>query len=110
MITWISNLFKNEEQSEGLTTPKGAKVSFVLKYKDLPIGYLNHSDDKWTFVYSDEFKSQDRIDLLIDFPEKDQVYVGSYLWPFFSHRIPGLGQPQIQQTIKKENLNPNNEI
>ena len=85
-------------------------MHFVLKYKDLTIGHLNHSDSKWVFIYSDEFKQQDKIDKLVDFPEKDQVYTGAYLWPFFSHRIPGLGQPQIQEIIKRENLNPTNEI
>ena len=112
MLNWLSKLFKNEEQPEGLelTTPKDAKAHFVLKYKDLPIGYLNHANGKWEFFYSDEFKRQHKIDVLVDFPEKDYKYEDSYLWPFFAHRIPGLGQPKIQEIIKHENLNANNEI
>lgn len=110
MLSWINKFFQNEEQSARLNTPKGAQAHFVLKYKDLTIGYLNHSDSRWVFAYSDEFKKQDKIDKLVDFPEKDQVYTGVSLWPFFSHRIPGLGQPQIQEIIKRENLNPTNEI
>jgi HipA-like protein len=110
MLIWINKLFKNEEQTEELTTPENAKANFILKYKNLPIGYLNHSDGKWEFHYSEEFKNQNRIDVLVDFPKKDRKYEESYLWPFFSHRIPGLGQPQIQEIIKHENLNPKNEI
>ncbi len=110
MISWLNKLFKNEEQLEELTTPKDAQAHFVLTYKNLPIGYLNHSDSEWVFEYSIEFKSQDKIDILIDFPEKSQTYKASYLWPFFAHRIPGLGQPKVQEIIKHEKLNPNNEI
>ena len=110
MLNWLSKLFKNEEQPEELTTPKNAQAHFVLKYKDLTIGYLNYSDEKWEFYYSDEFKNQDRIDVLVDFPKKEQRYEESYLWPFFAHRIPGLGQPKIQEIIKHEHLNPKNEI
>lgn len=110
MLSWLNKLFKNEEQSEELSTPKDALAHFILKYKDLPIGYLDHSDNKWVFQYSDEFKNQEKIDILIDFPAKDQKYEASYLWPFFAHRIPGLGQPKVQEIIKHENLNPKNEI
>ena len=110
MLSWLNKLFKNEEQSEELTTPKNATAHFILKYKDLPIGYLDHTDDKWVFKYSSEFKSQEKIDILIDFPVKDCIYEASYLWAFFAHRMPGLGQPKIQEIIKLENLNPNDEI
>ena len=112
MLSWLNKLFKNEEQPEELelTTPKDAKAHFVLKYKNLPIGYLNHANGKWEFQYSDEFKFQQKIDVLVDFPEKTQKYEASYLWPFFAHRIPGLGQPQIREIIRHENLNPHNEI
>lgn len=110
MLNWLSKLFKNEEQLEELSTPMNAHAHFVLKYKDLTIGYLNHANGKWEFCYSEEFKKQNRIDVIVDFPIKDLKYEESYLWPFFAHRIPGLGQPQIQKIIKHENLNPKNEI
>jgi len=110
MLNWLNSLFRNEEQSEELSAPKGVNVLFILKYKDLTIGYLHHTDDKWVFQYSDEFKHQDKLDVLIDFPLKEQKYEAPFLWPFFAHRIPGLGQPQIQDIIKHENLNPKNEI
>ena len=112
MLSWLNKLFKTEEQLEELelTTPKDAKAHFVLKYKDLPIGYLNHASGKWEFQYSDEFKHQQKIDVLVDFPKMSHKYEASYLWPFFAHRIPGLGQPQIREIIRHEKLNPHNEI
>ncbi len=110
MLNWFEKLFKSEEQPGVLTTPKDAVAHFVLTYKDLTVGYLNHANGKWIFEYADEFKNQDKIDVLIDFPEKNNKYEATGLWPFFAHRIPGLGQPQIQEIIKDENLNPNNEI
>jgi HipA-like protein len=110
MFSWLNKYFVNEEQIEGLSTPKGEEAKFVLMYKDLTIGYLNHTDSKWVFKYSEQFKVQSKIDALVDFPKKSQIYEASYLWPFFAHRIPGLGQPQIQRIIKEEHLNPKNEI
>ncbi len=110
MLRWVNNLFKNEEQSEGITTPENAQASFVLKYKELTIGYLNYSNGKWGFMYSEAFKSQSKIGAIIDFPKKDKKYEESYLWPFFAHRIPGLGQPKIQEILKEEQIDPKNEI
>ncbi len=110
MLNWLNKLFKNEEQSVELSTPKNAQAHFTLKYKNLPVGYLNYLNGVWEFQYSDEFKNQNKIDVLLDFPKKEQKYEESYLWPFFAHRIPGLGQPKIQEIIKDEHLNPNNEI
>lgn len=110
MMNWLSKYFKSEEQPEELSTPKNAYADFVLTYKDLIIGHLWHKEGKWIFEYSEEFKKQEKIDVLVDFPKKDHKYEESYLWPFFAHRIPGLGQPQVQEIIKHENLDSKNEI
>lgn len=110
LVNLIAKLFRNEEQSEELSTPVNAKAHFVLTYKDLTIGHLTHGHGKWIFEYSDEFKSQNRIAALTDFPRKDKKYEESYLWPFFAHRIPGLGQPQVREIIRHENLDSKNEI
>ena len=110
MKNWLNKIFKNEEQEEEFHTPKNAHADFILKYKNLVVGYLNYNNGKWLFQYSDEFKNQNKIDVLLDFPKKDQKYEGLTLWPFFAHRIPGLGQPQIREIIKDENLNSQNEI
>lgn len=106
----IAKLFKSEEQSQELSTPVNAQARFILTYKNLIIGHLTHENGKWIFEYSDEFKSQNRITALTDFPRKDKKYEESYLWPFFAHRIPGLGQPQVQEIIRHEKLDSKNEI
>lgn len=110
MKHWFIKLFKNEEQLETLSTPLNAEAHFILKYKDLRVGELSHSKGKWVFEYSEEFKKQDKISTLVDFPLKELTYKEEALWPFFAHRIPGLGQPKVQEIIKDENLNPSNEI
>jgi HipA-like protein len=112
MLNWLGKLFKNEEQSEALelTTPKDAQAHFVLSYKNLPIGYLNHVNGIWKFYYSEDFKQQKKLDVLVDFPERAKIYESSYLWPFFAHRIPGIDQPNIKEIIKDEKLNPTNQI
>ena len=110
MLNWISKYFKNEEQEAELIVPKNAKAQFELRYGHLPIGYLKVADGHWTFLYSEEFKSQHNINVLVDFPNKEQVYHSENLWPFFAHRIPGLGQPQVRSIMKKENINPENEV
>jgi len=110
MKNLLAKLFRNEEQTENLKTPKNVKATIVLMYQDLKIGVLTYESGNWTFEYSSEFKNQNELDLLIDFPKKEKKYEQAYLWPFFAHRIPGLGQPQIQRIIEDEKLDPNNEV
>ncbi|GAB1449398.1 MAG: HipA N-terminal domain-containing protein [Bacteroidia bacterium] len=110
MLNWITKFLKNEEQESKLIVPLSASAKFELKYGALPIGYLKVADGKWTFTYSEDFRSQDSIDVLTDFPDKNRVYQSDNLWPFFAHRIPGLGQPQIRSIMEKENINENNEV
>lgn len=110
MFNWISSIFKNEEQSGEFNPPNHTEIIFILTYKDLLIGMLTYEKDNWIFQYSEQFKNQSKIDSLLDFPNKDQIYKSSHLWPFFAHRIPGLGQPMIQKIIEHEKINPKNEI
>ncbi len=107
---WNKKLFKNDDQPKEFPSPVETPVRFILSYKSLIIGDLTHESGKWIFKYSEEFKAQDKIGVLLDFPNKDKVYESSLLWPFFSHRIPGLGQPQVKNIIKRENIDATNEI
>lgn len=100
----------NSEESEDLMTPVEAKEEFTLKYKDVVVGYLRVNNGSWTFQYSDEFKTQENLNILVDFPDMGKVYEAEHLWPFFAHRIPGLGQPQVQEIIEKEKLNKKSEV
>lgn len=110
MINWLTGLFKNEEQVQDIITPKNTEANFILTYKDFLIGTLTLNSGFWYFEYSVHFKNQNKVDVIVDFPIKDKIYKSKDLWPFFAHRIPGLGQPQVQKIILKENLNPKNEV
>ena len=73
------------------------------------IGVLELREGKWTFYYTESFKHQDEIKPLVDFPDVENVYTKDELWPFFLIRIPGLKQPQVQEVIDKQNIDPNNQ-
>jgi len=95
---------------EGVKTPKQAELKkFVLKYKTLVIGELHIQNGVWTFAYSEAFKTQTEISPLVDFPVKEKVYESAHLWPLFLSRIPGLKQPQVQDLILQEKIDPENE-
>lgn len=83
---------------------------FVIKYKNLKIGYLELKNRAWHFKYSDEFKNQEVIEPLRDFPDIHKTYKNEELWPFFLIRIPSLKQPMIQKIIRKENIDQFNQV
>ncbi len=104
----IISLWKTDEQGD-LQTPSNAEATFKLTYQTLEVGTLSLKKGKWTFAYAEAFKNQDRIKPLTNFPHKHKIYVNEELYPFFVERIPGLGQPKVQQIIKKENIDRHNE-
>lgn len=110
MKSLLAKLFRNEEQPEDLGTPIHIKAIFKLMYENLEVGVLSYENGTWVFEYSDAFKNQDDLDVLIDFPQKNKKYEETYLWPFFAHRIPGLGQPQVRHIIEREKIDPHNEV
>ncbi len=104
----IKNLWKTEEH-EDIITPMDAKAEFVLHHKQLNIGKLFVKDGVWTFEYTDDFRNS-LYQKLIDFPDVNKTYHSNHLWPFFSYRIPGLAQPQVQKILKDENIDKHNEV
>jgi len=109
MLQKLKNIFWKTEGHEDLVTPTNINISFRLTYENLLIGTLNLKDGIWTFSYSDEFKQQNKIKPLTDFPKKEKVYQNRELYPFFLHRIPGLNQPKVKATIEKEKIDKTNE-
>lgn len=105
----INKIWKSEGQ-EDMATPSLEKASFQLVYKKLLIGTLYVNNGIWKFTYSDQFKAQDEILPLVDFPNKKSTYESAQLWPFFSYRIPGLNQPSVQEIIRKESIDKENEV
>ncbi|MBK6483069.1 MAG: HipA N-terminal domain-containing protein [Chitinophagales bacterium] len=105
----INKIWKGEGQ-EDINTPVNENASFVLMYKDLPIGSLEIKNGVWKFTYTKEFQMQKDISPLIDFPDTNLEYESNQLWPFFSYRIPGLNQPSVQDIMKQDDIDKNNEV
>jgi hypothetical protein len=74
-------------------------AKFDLKYKDLLIGTLTFQNKVWTFNYSEEFKNQSQIQLLIGFSDVNRVYVSEELLPFFAARITSIQRLKVQKMI-----------
>lgn len=106
----IKYLIQHSEGHEGLKTPTDVHAEFILKYEDIPVGYLVLEQGMWKFSYSDEFKEQDKLRPLVQFPDENKVYENEDLWPFFTIRIPGLNQPTIQKILESENIDRSNEV
>ena len=69
---------------EKATVKENEYAHFTISYKDLEIGSLELKDGLWHFAYSDEFKEQNQIPALPDFPDTQKVYTKDELWPSLS--------------------------
>ncbi len=105
----INKLWKGEGQ-EDISTPMNEDASFMLMYKDLPIGSLVVKNGVWKFTYSQQFQKQNELSPLVDFPDTSHAYESDQLWPFFSYRIPGLNQPSVQDIMKEDEIDKTNEV
>lgn len=110
MIKKILNKIWKSEGQEDINTPANEFAEFVLMYKNLHIGTLSVKDGVWKFIYTEQFRQQQDLTPLVDFPDTKQEYKSSQLWPFFSYRIPGLNQPSVQDIIKREDIDEKNEV
>ncbi|MEI6409405.1 MAG: HipA N-terminal domain-containing protein [Bacteroidota bacterium] len=90
-LKFLHVFWKSDDQDD-FETPTDITVEFKLSYGNLQIGTLSLSNGIWSFIYSNEFKEQDSIKPLPDFPDVENVYKSSELYPFFALRIPGSGQ------------------
>lgn len=107
----MKNLLKKllKPESHGTTfTPTDVAMCFHLMYQNLLIGELRIQNGKWRFEYSEAFKEQSVVKPLVEFPDIHKLYISEELSPFFLERIPGLGQPKVQEIISKENIDEQN--
>jgi HipA-like protein len=95
---------------EKSTVKEDEYALFTILYKGLKIGTLELKEGIWHFSYSDEFKKQDQLSPLPDFPDTNQVYTSDELWPFFIIRIPSLKQPKVQKIISKEHIDATSQV
>lgn len=110
-MTFIKKYINKFFAPEGMDFPENQGTgnhTFYLYYGDLIIGYLLFEETRWKFVYSEQFKGQDEIAPLPDFPDKAKVYTSSQLWPFFAARIPSISTPYVEKKVKKDGIDKNN--
>src|SRR5436190_13139470 len=84
--------------------PPGIRAQFLLKYKELTLGTLTVEDGLWQFEYSEEFKRNEHLRPLIEFPDPDEVYQSPDLWQFFAMRIPSAERPGIEEILRREDI------
>lgn len=74
---------------------------FELLFEGKLAGTLEFKLDKWIFEYSEEFKKNQFVLPLIDFPDRNKKYEFDDLMPFFATRIPNLNQPYHEIKLEK---------
>ena len=99
----LARLFWSESQHD-MILASDDDATFNVNLGKLLVGTLLYSDGVWYFNYSDEFKIQNRILPLANFPSKDKEYSTRELWPFFASRIPSNAQLQIDKDKPKEDI------
>ena len=106
MLTSLKNIFIKDKSN--CITDHHCKVElketiylFSLKYQTSEMGILKYVNNVWSFTYSEWFKSQNELQPLLEFPDKEKVYQCKDLWPFFTDRIPSFKQPKIKTYIEK---------
>lgn len=111
MLDTIRKMFQSSKGANtDLHLPLQERQIFVLHIGNVPVGELSCLDGEWTFSYTQQFKNcSDEFYPIVGFPDLDKVYHSDKLWPFFLVRIPGLGQPEIQEIIAREKLDATNE-
>lgn len=96
MLKFLKRKF---DWTRGVDTPS-RDVEFVLSLDDLKVGTLRFSDGRWIFEYSEEFRNQDEIAPIMDFPGLNRSYIADRLWPFFTLRIPSPAQPKVRKYLE----------
>lgn len=85
-------LFWHDSEQTNYKAVAGESGRFDLYINKLLVGTLTFQNNKWRFVYSDDFKNQSEYVPLVNFPSINQVYESDQLWPFFASRLPGSTQ------------------
>ncbi|MDO5488873.1 MAG: HipA N-terminal domain-containing protein [Bacteroidaceae bacterium] len=99
----IAPLYWSENQND-VVLAADDDAKFRINLGKLLVGTLLYSGGMWYFSYSNEFKNQNGVLPLANFPSKDKEYSASELWPFFASRIPSNAQLQIDKNKPQENI------
>ncbi len=84
--------------------PPEVRAEFKLFFEELLVGTLSVADSLWKFEYSSDFKKQDELRPLVDFPDVDKIYESKELWQFFVMRIPSPEQAEVEEILKREHI------
>jgi HipA-like protein len=96
-IEWLG--FRKQIQA-----PPEVKAKFLLKYDNLLVGTLSVEDGLWKFEYSDEFKRDGSMRPIVGFPDVNKIYQSDELWQFFASRIPSPEQAEVEEILRRENI------
>ena len=99
----FTRLFWSESQQD-IILASNEDAEFNLKLGKLCVGTLLYSEGIWYFNYSNDFKIQNNILPLANFPSKDKEYFTRELWPFFTSRIPSNAQLQLDKDMPREDI------
>ncbi len=99
----IAPLYWSENQND-VVLAADDDAKFRINLGKLLVGTLLYSGGMWYFSYSNEFKNQNGVLPLANFPSKDKEYSARELWPFFASRIPSNAQLQIDKNKPQENI------
>ncbi|MBO0720790.1 MAG: HipA N-terminal domain-containing protein [Blastocatellia bacterium] len=87
-----------------MQAPPEIQAKFLLKYGDLLVGILSVADGIWKFEYSDQFKKDNFLRPIVEFPDLNKTYESPELWQFFAARIPSPEQSDVEEILKRENI------
>jgi HipA-like protein len=110
MIKKIKKYLLPAGQRRIKTQQRDEQAEFSLLFDDMEVGRLIFDGTKWIFKYSDDFKKDQPIKPLANFPDLSKTYESESLWPFFSSRIPSLSRKSIVKRIKKNNIDSSDMI
>lgn len=104
----ITKLMDKAKEWLGFTrsvkAPVEVRAKFLLTYDDLLVGTLSVENGVWKFEYSDNFKLEDELRPLVEFPDLNKIYVNEDLWQFFASRIPSTEQPEVEEILRREHV------
>ena len=110
-IKKIFSWFGKDDEDFEVQIPENEEVKFILQLTDVEIGELYCEKGEWFFKYSNDFRNKSNdYNRIVGFPDLNKTYHSQTLWPFFRIRIPGLKQPAIQEILKKENIDKENDV
>lgn len=110
MINKLINKIWKVDGMDYSDTPSNSKGTFNLYFGDQLIGILAYDNSIWTFRYSNEYKENQTLNPIIDFPNPEKTYESEHLWPFFASRIPTLNQPFHLKKVRKAKIKANDSV